>query len=51
MTIWPFNNIPPELWASVAPEEKAMIEALTAAFIAEVERQRATGLRLSDPDR
>ncbi|EHC5872692.1 hypothetical protein JR782_003511 [Salmonella enterica subsp. enterica serovar Eastbourne] len=40
MEPWPFDNISPEDWAALPDEDKAMIEALTMAFIAEIERQR-----------
>lgn len=37
---WPFDTITPERWAALPDEDKAMIEALTATFIAAVARQR-----------
>lgn len=37
---WPFDTITPERWAALPDEDKAMIEALTATFIAELARQR-----------
>lgn len=37
---WPFDTITPERWAALPDDDKAMIEALTATFIAELVRQR-----------
>ncbi len=33
---WPFDTIMPENWAALTDDDKAMIEALTATFIAEL---------------
>ncbi len=45
MNIWPFPNILPEDWAALPACDKAMLEALTAAFLAEIERQRQKAAR------
>ncbi|WP_448684802.1 2'-5' RNA ligase [Achromobacter xylosoxidans] len=42
MNPWPFANISPDDWAALPEADKAMLEALTAAFLAEIERQRQT---------
>lgn len=49
MASWPFPNIAPEDWADLPAGDKAMLEALTAAFLAEIERQRQTESRAPDP--
>lgn len=42
---WPFDTITPERWAALPDDDKAMIEALTATFIAELMRQRQVDTR------
>ena len=44
---WPFDTITPERWADLPNEDKAMIEALTTTFIAELMRQRQVDTRAS----
>ncbi|QQB32848.1 hypothetical protein I6I07_19580 [Achromobacter deleyi] len=50
MHTWPYDTLTPEVWAALPADDKAMVEALTAAFIAEVERQRAARLQAPDTD-
>ncbi len=47
---WPFDTITPERWAALPDEDKAMIEALTATFIAEVARQRQVDVCAATPE-
>ncbi|WP_159069769.1 hypothetical protein [Achromobacter xylosoxidans] len=47
---WPFDTITPERWATLPDEDKAMIEALTATFIAAVARLRQVGTRAPASD-
>lgn len=47
---WPFDTITPERWAALPDEDKAMIEALTATFIAEVVRQRQVDVLAPSPE-
>ncbi|MFY3703220.1 hypothetical protein ACOTD8_06700 [Achromobacter dolens] len=47
---WPFDTITPERWATLQDEDKAMIEALTATFIAAVARQRQVDTRAPASD-
>jgi len=46
----PFDTITPEHWAALPDDDKAMIEALTATFIAEVARQRQVNVRAPSPE-
>ncbi|MFY3053418.1 2'-5' RNA ligase [Achromobacter xylosoxidans] len=50
MANWPFPNIAPEDWADLPAGDKAMLEALTAAYLAELARQRALEPNVSNPD-
>ncbi|MFY3305214.1 2'-5' RNA ligase [Achromobacter xylosoxidans] len=45
MNPWPFPNISPDDWAALPKADKAMLEVLTAAFLAEIERQRQKAAR------
>lgn len=47
---WPFDTITPERWAALPDDDKAMIEALTATFIAQLARQRQVDVRAPSPE-
>lgn len=40
MDAWPFDTITHQDWEALTPEEKAMLEALTSTYLAEIERRR-----------
>jgi hypothetical protein len=41
MQIWPFPNIPPELFETLSNDERVILEALTQAYLEQIElRQR-----------
>ncbi|WP_150123749.1 2'-5' RNA ligase [Achromobacter xylosoxidans] len=50
MNIWPFPNILPEDWAALPACDKAMLEALTAAYLAEIERRRPANVPAPNHD-
>lgn len=51
MEAWPFDTITPQDWEALTPEEKAMLEALTAAYLAEIERRQHLPAAQPDPSR
>lgn len=49
MTYRPYSPISPDDFAALPDEDKQLLEALVAAFLAEIELQRATGARAPAP--
>lgn len=45
MHIWPFNTVLPEQFDALSEAERQMLEAITQAFLAEIELQRMNGMR------
>lgn len=45
MEPWPFDTIPPEHIDALSDAERQVLEAITQAYLAEIELQRLNGTR------